>query len=101
MIGGSKKEVMFSHSDGETWGLDVSNYPHVVTSGDDNKVIVWDTKAHKKHADFMVTDQVAGPKKGGASTLSDFPASQCARAVACQGDMIVTGGNDGCVTFNV
>lgn len=42
------REVMYSHSDGEVWGLDVSDYPNVCTSADDNQVIVWDTRAHKK-----------------------------------------------------
>jgi hypothetical protein len=41
--GDSRKELMFSHSEGEVWGLDVSNFPKVCTSGDDNKIIVWDT----------------------------------------------------------
>lgn len=51
------KEVMFSHSNGETWGLDVSNYPKVVTSGDDNKIIVWDTAQRKKANCFKLTDR--------------------------------------------
>jgi WD40 repeat protein len=46
--GRNQREIMFSHSDGETWGLDLSQYPKVLTSGDDNKVIVWDTQQHKK-----------------------------------------------------
>jgi hypothetical protein len=76
----NQREIMFSHSDGETWGLDVSQYPKVLTSGDDNKVIVWDTQQHKKQVCYKVTDRVSGTKRGGASTLSDLPASQCSRA---------------------
>lgn len=42
--GAAKKTVMESHSDGEVWGLAVnpSNPNQVVTSGDDNKIKVWD-----------------------------------------------------------
>ena len=61
--GAALTEVMFSHSDGETWGLDVSSYPKVVTSGDDNKIIVWDTKQHRKSECFTLTDRVAGNNK--------------------------------------
>lgn len=43
IIRGQNEVLMFSHSDGEVWGLDVSDYPMVCTSGDDNKVIVWNT----------------------------------------------------------
>lgn len=56
---GAEKEVMFSHSDGEVWGLQV-NYPTVVTSADDNKVIFWDAQTHKKSNYLNITDRVAG-----------------------------------------
>jgi WD40 repeat protein len=58
------KEVMFSHSDGEVWGLDVSDYPNVCTSGDDNKVIIWDTKNRKKKKCLKLTDRAEGKGRG-------------------------------------
>ena len=35
---------MWSHCDGEVWGLavDINNTGYVVTSGDDNQIIVYD-----------------------------------------------------------
>ena len=35
---------MQSHSDGGIWGLDVdpSDPSRIVTSGDDNKIMIWD-----------------------------------------------------------
>jgi len=39
---------MNSHSTGETWGLDVCpNTGLIVTTGDDNKILVFDGKAKK------------------------------------------------------
>jgi hypothetical protein len=37
--------IMASHCDGEVWGLDISS-GMVVTSGDDNQIIVWDPVKH-------------------------------------------------------
>jgi hypothetical protein len=74
--GGQCKEIMFSHNDGETWGLDVSNYPKVCTSGDDNKIIVWDTVNRRKECCYKLTDREEGEnKQNGASTMSSLPAS--------------------------
>ena len=93
---------MNSHSDGELWGLDVSTFPHIVTSADDNQIITWDASTRKmvKSTPLTTTRQVAA-KKGGASTLSSLPASQCSRAVVVQNGSIVAAGNDGAVTFNL
>lgn len=76
--------VMVGHSDGETWGLAIDETTgYVITSGDDNKILVFDPAA-KKTVFQGIVDPVAGPKKkiGGASTLSVFPPNQCSRAVA-------------------
>lgn len=75
---------MIGHSTGETWGLDIdSNTGLIATSGDDNKVIIFDPKTNKTIITTVV-NSVAGMKKkiGGASTLSMYPPNQCARAVA-------------------
>jgi len=34
---------MKSHNQGEVWGLGVVDEGKIVTSGDDNQVLVWDT----------------------------------------------------------
>lgn len=96
MKGGSSKELMYSHNEGEVWGLEVRNFPNVITSGDDNKVIVWDTANRCKKDCYKVTDREEGESRGGASTQSKKCPSQQARAVVCNdsGD-ICAAGNDG------
>lgn len=44
---GSPREIMHSHFDGEVWGLDVSQYPSIYTSCDDNQVCCWDASNRK------------------------------------------------------
>lgn len=96
---------MASHSDGEVWGLDVTNFPMVATSADDNKAIIWDTAARKKAKAIHITNRAEGKgraQQNGASTLSDFPASQCSRAISCDANGNCTVAmNDGKVIFNV
>jgi hypothetical protein len=48
--------VMTSHCDGEVWGLDVVDITgkgdlRMITSGDDNRVLAYDVKAHKSLAE--------------------------------------------------
>lgn len=96
---GDKKEVMRSHSDGEAWGLHVDG-DHVWTSGDDNKVMMWNVAGHCCDKQVKVTDRKERQKRGrGASTLSDLPHSQCSRAVTCNGDWLCIAGNDGKVSI--
>lgn len=79
---GDKEEqiVMKSHHDGEVWGLDIAG-DHVITSCDDNKIMVWDPKA-RKNIDIATINKVAGGKqKYGASSLTSAADNQCARAV--------------------
>ena len=99
---GSCKELMYSHNDGETWGLDVTDYPSICTSGDDNKIIVWDTANRCKKECYKLTDREEGNnKQNGASTQSKLCASQCSRALACKDGIISAAGNDGKVTFDI
>lgn len=88
---------MKSHSDGEVWGLDIHS-DTVWTSADDNKVMQWDpaTRTHLKT--LKVTDRKRKAKRGGASTLSRLPDSQCSRSVAVNDDWIAVAGNDGAVS---
>lgn len=76
--------LMSSHSDGELWGLAVCpNTGYVLSTADDNKIMVWDTK-QRKCVNVGTINKVAGPKPKtmGASTLSVYPPNQSARAVA-------------------
>jgi len=82
--GSNVTTLMKSHCDGELWGLDVCPKTGlVVTSADDNKILVWDPKTRKVVGEGIVNEK-AGEKAKilGASTLSSFPPNQCARAVA-------------------
>ena len=73
---------MTSHSDGEVWGLALTADRKIITSGDDNKIMVWSMDERRQIGEGRVSDENRGPKKGGASTLSKMPASKCSRAVA-------------------
>lgn len=93
--GGDMKEIMASHHEGEVWGLDVCG-TDVATSCDDNQVIVWDSVACKKKCAVTVSTEKRTSKKGGASTLSALPASQCSRAVIFKPDGgLIVAANDG------
>lgn len=93
----AKKEIMHSHNEGEVWGLDFDNEGCVYTSADDNQVLVWDPSKRCKKSCFKVTDRKAKSKRGGASSLSHLPDSQCSRAVAVCGNDLAVAGNDGAV----
>lgn len=74
--------LMKSHHDGEVWGLDVTEDGNVITTGDDNKVMLWGPK-ERRSKDIGVINEKAGPKiKYGASSMTNFPDNQCSRAIA-------------------
>jgi WD40 repeat protein len=77
------KVLMNSHSTGETWGLDLLDEGRFVTSGDDNKVMVWNIEDHTCVGEDIVSEQNKKSRRGKASTMSKLAASKCARAVAC------------------
>lgn len=94
----SQQVVMRSHSDGEVWGLQVDE-AGVWTSGDDNRVMLWDAAAHAHCKEVKVTERREKQRKGrGASTLSKYPQSQQSRAVATNAEWIAISGNDGKVS---
>lgn len=81
VCGEEQKLIMNGHFAGEVWGLAVSPDGHVVTSGDDNKVLVFDPSSRRVVNEIKVNEVGAkGTRK--ASTLSPFPESKQSRALA-------------------
>lgn len=74
--------LMNSHSQGETWGLDLIGDSQIVTTGDDNKVMVWSLEERVLLNQDRISDKSVKSKVGKASTLSKLAPSKCARAVA-------------------
>ena len=79
--GGDGTAIMSSHNDGEVWGL-AEHGGKIITSGDDNQVIVWDPSKRMKECSHIVSNESKKAKRGGASTMSKLPASQQSRCVA-------------------
>lgn len=97
--GGDRKAIMSSHSDGEVWGLTQQADGSIVTSADDNKVMFWDPVSRTHTKTVKVSDRREKARRGGASTLSRLPDSQCSRCVAVNADYIAVAGNDGKVSI--
>ena len=80
----AKEIIMHSHHDGEVWGLEtLENEGKFITSGDDNKLLMFDIASRKCILKGFVVPDVEGepaakqaPKKGGASTTSTYPPDQ-------------------------
>ena len=53
--GGEGKVIMSSHNDGEVWGLAMKD-GKLLTSGDDNQVIVWDPEKRMKESSVVVSE---------------------------------------------
>lgn len=98
---GNKKVIMESHSDGEVWGLAPAGDSHVLTSGDDNKIKAWNVNSRKCEATGKISSDTRKAPRGGASSLTELPDSQCARAVAhnAQNGHVAVGHNDGTLTI--
>jgi WD40 repeat protein len=95
---GSRTNIMYSHSDGEVWGLAQQADGTVVTSADDNKVMFWNPESRSFIKQAKVSDRRKKAKRGGASTLSKYPDSQCSRSVAVNDTYLIVAGNDGAVS---
>lgn len=101
LASGSKNAIMESHSDGEVWGLAPADENHVVTTGDDNKIKAWNVATRKCVVTGKVSSEVRKAPKGGASSLTELPDSQCSRAVAVNptNGHVAIGHNDGTLTI--
>jgi len=78
--GSDRKDIMNSHNDGEVWGLCQGPDGNIVTSGDDNKIMLWDPTKRC----LVKCSEITPDKKDlkGASSQSSKPSSQQGRAVA-------------------
>mmetsp|Transcript_1023 Transcript_1023/g.1018 ORF Transcript_1023/g.1018 Transcript_1023/m.1018 type:complete len:325 (+) Transcript_1023:1231-2205(+) len=95
-------DLMRSHSDGEAWGLDINSNGTIVSSGDDNKIYTWSIKDRKNTGSGEICDEDSEPKKGGASSLTTYAPSKCARAISINekgNGHVAIGHNDGRVTI--
>jgi len=74
--------VNMSHNDGEVWGLEYVPDKYVLTTGDDNKIILWDLTNFKNESIGKI-NEIPGTRKNisGSSSITEFPANQCARSV--------------------
>jgi WD40 repeat protein len=79
--GSDKQSVMKGHHDGEIWGLDVMG-EDIVTSCDDNKVMIWNVPTHKHKAQITINEKAGERIKYGAASITHLPDNQCARSVA-------------------
>ncbi|CDW73957.1 help domain containing protein [Stylonychia lemnae] len=90
-----KEEIMHSHHDGELWGLClIEDQKKFITSGDDNKLYMYDISDRKMVQSGNVEistneekkqQQLNPNRQGGASTTSNEPPERQSRALAyCQ-----------------
>lgn len=97
---GDPKVFMQGHDTGEAWGLDISG-DKFVTSGDDNKVMLWDPALRQCINTSVINTASRGAKKKKASTQGDQPESKASRGCAINninGHLAVVA-NDGSVTI--
>lgn len=65
---------MNGHGTGEAWGLALTGDGNVVTTGDDNKIVHFNTSNNKTENTGTVNEKKGKKHRiGGASTLSRFP----------------------------
>lgn len=78
-----QRVLMSSHFEGETWGLCVLDDNTVVTSGDDNRINLFDTDNKKFIRGGKVSENKMKDlaKKSTASSMSQFPPNKQSRAV--------------------
>ena len=100
--------IMSSHCDGEVWGLQVVDLgggnTRILTSADDNRIICYDGKTHRKLAEGHVGQKKAKlakkKRRAGASSMSSLPEECQSRCVAFskKKNHLAVAANDGKVT---
>ena len=97
---GEPKCYMQGHDTAEAWGLDLSN-DKFVTSGDDNKVMLWDPATRTCVNTAVVNTEARKAKKNKASTQGEQPESKASRGVGINNvnGHIAVVANDGSVTI--
>jgi WD40 repeat protein len=81
---------MHSHHDGEVWGLEsMEDEAMFITSGDDNKLLMYDIKQKKCILRGVIVEEEVGEapskiayKRGGAATTSSYSPDKQSRAIA-------------------
>jgi hypothetical protein len=86
---------MQSHNEGEIWGLALLGDNQIATSADDNRVLTYNLKERVVEKAYTVTTESKKAKRGGASSLSDLPDSQCSRGLAFSQGHLAILCNDG------
>lgn len=83
--------VMFSHCDGETWGLDICELEdgsqRLLTTADDNRVLAYNPQTKQVLAEGQINPKPKAKKekggyRGGASSMSSQPAECQSRCIA-------------------
>lgn len=67
---GNQTVAVEAHSNGELWGLAVTDSEHFVTSCDDNKVKTWNLKHRKCENTGTLSNENRKAPKGGAASLT-------------------------------
>ena len=78
---GKLDPVLLSHHDGETWGLEMTP-EGMITSGDDNKLMVWNATTHKNVGVYEINSKPGEKVQYGASSMTSYMDNQCSRALA-------------------
>ena len=83
------------------WGLAASDDNNIITTGDDNKIKVWNITTRKCEATGRISNESRKAPQGGASSLTELPDSQCSRAVSYNrvNGHVAIGHNDGTLTI--
>lgn len=100
--GSTQTPIMKSHDSGELWGLGIADKDHFVTSADDNKLFSWNITNRKWVSEGQICDEDKKSKAGGASSMTEYAPSKCARAIDVNvhgNGHVAVGHNDGRVTI--
>lgn len=88
-------EIMTSHDEGEVWGLEVLEDGKILTTGDDNKLMLWNSKERKNMGVYPINDQEIAALPANPNSLTLLPNQKCSRAI-CYNEQL----NDVAVALN-